>query len=156
VLSVRLLSTFTTSHLPSKLGGATSRRIRHQQRRSLAPPLINDFDDDFNINDFDIDLVPSSPAFASPTTTATVGRYNPHDLILMFILSNMLIYHASMLFMFDLVHLFYMIYILVLILKFPYILTVQKSYIRSFLELSMASFVDALRPEKFSGAHFKR
>jgi hypothetical protein len=68
----------------------------------------------------------------------------------------MLIYHASMLFMFDLVHLFYMIYILVLILKFPYILIVQKSYIRSFLELSMASFVDALRPEKFSGAHFKR
>jgi hypothetical protein len=41
--------------------------------------------------------------------------YNSHDLILSFILSNMLIGHASMLFIVDLVHLFYMIYILVLI-----------------------------------------
>jgi hypothetical protein len=108
---VRLLLTFTTGRLPSKSGGATFRRIRRQLRRALPPPLIDDFDDDFNINDFDVDLVPSS----SPTTTATVGKYNPRDLILSFILSNMLICHANMLHIIDLVHLFYMIYILVLI-----------------------------------------
>jgi hypothetical protein len=49
-----------------------------------------------------------------------------------------------------------MIYILVLIWKLSNYLTIQKPYYRSFLELSMASFADALRPEKFSGAHFKR
>jgi hypothetical protein len=106
VLSARLLSTFTTGRLPSKSGGATSRRIRHQLRRALPPPLIDDFDDDFNINDFNVDLVLSSPPSASPTTTATIGRYNPRDLILSFILSNMLIDHASMLYILDLVHLF--------------------------------------------------
>jgi hypothetical protein len=67
------------------------------------------------MNDFDVDLVPPSPPSASPMTTATIDRYNPHDLILSFILSNMPIYHTSMLYMFDLVHLFYMIYILFLI-----------------------------------------
>jgi hypothetical protein len=53
-----------------------------------------------------------------------------------------------------------MIYILVLIWKLiwklPNSLTIQKPYLRSFPELSMASFVDALRPEKFSDTHFKR
>jgi hypothetical protein len=39
----------------------------------------------------------------------------PRDLILSFILSNMPICHTSMLYMLDLVHLFYMIYILFLI-----------------------------------------
>jgi hypothetical protein len=112
---VRLLQTFTTDHLPSKSGGATSRRIHRQLRRALPPPLIDDFDDDFNINDFDVDLVSSSALSASPTTTATVGRYNPRDLIMTFILSNMMICHASMLHILDLVHLFYVIYILVLI-----------------------------------------
>jgi hypothetical protein len=38
----------------------------------------------------------------------------------------------------------------------PNYLTIQKPYNRLFSELSMASFVDALRPEKFSGAYFKR
>jgi hypothetical protein len=112
---VQLLPTFTMGHLPSKLGGATSRRIHRQLRRALPSPLNDDFDDDFNINDFDVDLVPSSPPSASPTTTVIVGRYNPRDIILSFILSNMLICYASMLYMLDLVHLFYMIYILVLI-----------------------------------------
>jgi hypothetical protein len=42
---------------------------------------------------------------------------------LSFILSNMLIYHTSMLYMLDLVHLFYMIYILFLIWKMPNYLT---------------------------------
>jgi hypothetical protein len=120
---VRLLPTFTTGRLPSKSGSATSRRIRRQLRRALPPPLIDDFDDDFNINDFDVDLVPSSPPSASPTTTGTVDRYNPRDLILLFILSNMLICRASMLYMLDLVHLFYMIYILILIWKLPNYLT---------------------------------
>jgi hypothetical protein len=120
-------------------GGATSRRIRRRLRRALPPPLIDDFD---------VDLV-SSPPSASPTTTATVGRYNPRDLILSFILSDMLTCHTSMLYMFVLVHLFYMIYILVLIWKLSNYLTIQKPYYRLFLELSMASFVDALRPENF-------
>jgi hypothetical protein len=102
-------------HLPSKSDDATSRRICRQLRRALPPPLIDDFDDDFNINDFDIDLIPPSPLSASPMTTATVGRYNPRDLILSSILSNMPIYHTSMLYILDLVHLFYMIYILFLI-----------------------------------------
>jgi hypothetical protein len=48
-----------------------------------------------------------------------------------------------------------MIYILVLIWKLSNISTIQKPYNRSFL-VPMASFVDALRPQKFSGAHFKR
>jgi hypothetical protein len=115
VLSARLLPTFTTGRLSSKSGGATSRRIRRQLRRALPPPLIDGFDDDFDINDFDVDLVPSSPPSASPTTAVTVDRYNFHDLILSFILFNMLICHASMLYILDLVNLFYMIYILVLI-----------------------------------------
>jgi hypothetical protein len=98
--------------LPSKSGGATSRRIRRQLHRALPPPLIVNFDNDFNIDGFDVDLVPSSSPSASPTTTATVHSYNYRDLILSFILSNILICHASMLYILDLVHLFYMIYIL--------------------------------------------
>jgi hypothetical protein len=98
-------------------------RIHRQLRRAFPSPLIDDFDDDFNINDFDIDLVPPSPPSASLTTTATVGRYNSRDLILSFVLSNILICHTSMLYMSDLVHLFYMIYILCLIWKLPNYLT---------------------------------
>jgi hypothetical protein len=48
-----------------------------------------------------------------------------------------------------------MIYILVLIWKLPKIPTIQKPYNRSF-SVPIASFVDALRPEKFFGKHFKR
>jgi hypothetical protein len=119
-----MLPIFTTGRLPSKSAGATSRRIRRQLRRALPPPFIDDFDDDFNINDFDIDLVPPS---TSPTTTTTVSRYNPRDLILSFILSNMSICRTSILYIFDLVHLFYMIYILFLIWKLPNYLTVLTS-----------------------------
>jgi hypothetical protein len=57
--------------------------------------------------------------------------------------------------MLNLVAQFIMIYILVLIWKLSNIPTIQKPYNRSF-PLPMASFVDALRPEKFSGVHFKR
>jgi hypothetical protein len=48
-----------------------------------------------------------------------------------------------------------MIYILVLIWKLPNIPTIQKPCYRSF-PVPIASFVDVLRPEKFSGKHFKR
>jgi hypothetical protein len=34
--------------------------------------------------------------------------------------------------------------------------TIQKPNCRQFLELSMAGFTDALRPDKFTGVHFKR
>ena len=43
-----------------------------------------------------------------------------------------------------------------LIRKLPNYSTIQKPYSWPFSELSMASFADALRPKKFSGAHFKR
>jgi hypothetical protein len=55
----------------------------------------------------------------------------------------------------NLVVLYIMNYIMVLIWKLPNISTIQKPYNRS-LPVPMASFVDALRPEKFSGVHFKR
>jgi hypothetical protein len=48
-----------------------------------------------------------------------------------------------------------MIYILVLIWKLSNYLTIQKPYSRPFPELSMASFVDVVRPKKFFCAHFK-
>jgi hypothetical protein len=34
--------------------------------------------------------------------------------------------------------------------------TIQKPNCRQFSELSMAGFTDALRPDKFTGVHFKR
>jgi hypothetical protein len=34
--------------------------------------------------------------------------------------------------------------------------TIQKRNCRQFPELSMAGFTDALRPDKFTGVHFKR
>jgi hypothetical protein len=66
-----------------------------------------------------------------------------------------LICDLSFLHMLNLVAQFIMIYILVLIWKLPNIPTIQKPYNRSF-PIPMASFVDALRTEKFSGVHFKR
>jgi hypothetical protein len=61
----------------------------------------------------------------------------------------------SFLHMLNLVAQFVMIYILVLIWTLPNISTIQKPYYRSF-PVPMASFVDALRPDKFSCAQFKR
>jgi hypothetical protein len=66
-----------------------------------------------------------------------------------------LIYDLSFLHIINLVAQFVIIYILVLIWKLPNIPTIQKPNNRSF-PVPMASFVDALRPKKFSGAHFKR
>jgi hypothetical protein len=44
---------------------------------------------------------------------------------------------------------------MVLIWKLPNISTIQQPYNR-FFPVPMAGFIDALRPKKFSGAHFKR
>jgi hypothetical protein len=49
-----------------------------------------------------------------------------------------------------------LVLILILIWKLSNYLAIQKPYSRLFLEFTMASFVDALRPKKFSGAHYKR
>jgi hypothetical protein len=38
----------------------------------------------------------------------------------------------------------------------PYSPTIQKPNCRQFPQLKMASFTDALRPDKFTGVHFKR
>ena len=119
------------------------------------------------------------------STTPTTGRYYTRDQILLFIMSvisamrsasiismlwsmsscytsivSVLICHASIIYIINLFHLYIIIFILELILfliwKLPNCLTIQKPYYRLFPELTMASFVDALRPEKFSGAHYKR
>jgi hypothetical protein len=128
----------TTARLPK---GASARRLRRARARGIfngntPPPLIDDFDDDFNINDFDIninDIAPSPLPVASPPplTTTTTDRYNLRDLILMFILSNLsvirsmsimlmlwniLICHASTTYMINLVHIFAMVNVLVLIM----------------------------------------
>jgi hypothetical protein len=81
-------------------------------------------------------------------------------IMLMLILCIMLICHTSILYILNLIHQYVMIYILVLIWKLIWklsnSLTIQKPYLRSFPELSMPSFVDALRPKRFFGTHFKR
>jgi hypothetical protein len=66
-----------------------------------------------------------------------------------------LICDMSFLHMLNLVVQFVMIYILVLIWKLPNISTIKNPYHRSF-PVHIASFVDVLRPKKFSGKHFKR
>jgi hypothetical protein len=130
--------------------GASARRLRRARARGVVikntpPPLIDDFDDDFNIDDIDIsDLAPSPPPATSstPSTTTTTERYNSLDLILTFVQSNlsaglsmlvmlmlwnMLICYASMSYMFNLVHIFVMIHVLdlnmLLIWKLPNSLT---------------------------------
>ena len=50
-----------------------------------------------------------------------------------------------------------MIYILELIVEImPNIPTIQKPYYRQFPELNMGHLADAMKPEKFTGVHFKR
>jgi len=51
---------------------------------------------------------------------------------------------------------FVMVYILELIMKLSNLSTIQKPNCRQFPELTMASLADALRPDKFTGVHFKR
>ena len=40
--------------------------------------------------------------------------------------------------------------------QMPNLSTIQKTYCRRFIGFSMAGFVDALKPDKFTGVHFKR
>jgi hypothetical protein len=124
----------TTARLPK---GASARRFRHARARGVViknTPLIDDFDDDFNINDIDIsDLAPSPPpaTFSTPSTTTTTERYNSLDLILTFVQSNLsaglsmlvmlmlwniLICYTSTPYIFNLVYIFAMIYVLDLIM----------------------------------------
>jgi hypothetical protein len=126
----------TTARLPK---GASVCWLRRARVRGIIidntpPPLIDDFDDDFNIDDIDIsDLAPSPPPATSstPSTTTTTKRYNYLDLILTFVQSNlsdglsmlvmlmlwnMLICYTSMPYMFNLVYIFAMIYVLDLIM----------------------------------------
>ena len=112
MLLARLLPTFTTGRLSSKSGFATYRRIRRQLLRSLPPPLIDDF------------TLPPSP---SPATSSPVQRYTSRDSFMLFdmmasvrdmfmlVLLFILLGHASIQVMFNLVRGFIMIYILVLI-----------------------------------------
>ena len=107
-----MLSIFTTGRFPSKSGGATSRRIRRQLLRSLSPLLIDDF------------AIPPSP---SPAMSSPVQRYISRDSFMLFdmmasvrdmfmlVLLFILLGHASIQVMFNLVRGFIMIYILVLI-----------------------------------------
>ena len=51
----------------------------------------------------------------------------------------------------------FMIYLFLnLIMQLLNILTIQKSYYRQSVDFTMAGFADALRPDKFTGVHFKR
>jgi hypothetical protein len=116
---VGLLLTSTTGHLPSKSDSAMSRRIRCQLLRALPPPLIDD-------------LAPPPSASPSPMTSspAIIERYTSRDPISFFQLFNLtgvramltpavmfmlLLNHASIQVMLNLVLEFVMIYILVLI-----------------------------------------
>jgi hypothetical protein len=127
-LRATALKSFMVAHLPK---AASTHCLRRCQARGIVngnvPPLL--------IND--LDFAPSSTPSASPppSTTSTIVRYHSRDLILSFIMSNLLsvrtmftiiimfmlilcnilICHASLLYMLNLVHQFVMIYILVLI-----------------------------------------
>ena len=68
----------------------------------------------------------------------------------------MLINTSSMLEIYMIGVAFVMVYILELIMKLSNLSTIQKPNYRQFPELTMASLVDALRPDKFTGVHFKR
>ena len=43
-----------------------------------------------------------------------------------------------------------------LIMKLSNISTIQKPYCRQSVDFTMVGFADALRPDKFTGVHFKR
>src|SRR5207244_11468348 len=68
----------------------------------------------------------------------------------------MLIDTSSMLEIYMIGVAFIMVYILELIMKLSNLSTIQKPNCRQFPELTMASLADALRPDKFTGVHFKR
>ena len=73
------------------------------------------------------------------------------------LLLSMLINTSSFFEINMLVALAIMLYILELIMEIvPNYPTIQKPNCRQFPELTMAGFADALRPDKFTGVHFKR
>jgi len=79
------------------------------------------------------------------------------DVVLFALLLFMLINASSMFEFHMLVLVVIIFYILELIMKIvPNYPTIQKPNCRQFPELTMADFADALRPEKFTGVHFKR
>jgi hypothetical protein len=143
----------TTARLPK---GASARRLRRARARGIVIKntplsLIDDFDDDFNIDDIDIsDLAPSPPPATSSTpSTTTTERYNSLDVILMFVQSNlsaglsmlvilmlwnMLICYTSMPYMFNLVHIFAMLYVLDLIILLIWKLPNSLTYLACPLE----------------------
>jgi hypothetical protein len=135
-LCATALKSFMTARLPK---AASSRCLRCRQARGIIngnvpPPLIDDLD-------FASSSMPS--AFPPLSTTSIIVRYHSRDLILSFIMSNllsvhvmliiiimfmlilcnMLICHASLLYKLNLVYQFVMIYILVLIWKLSNYLT---------------------------------
>ena len=64
---------------------------------------------------------------------------------------------TSMIGMFMLVLIMFMIYLFQnLIRQLPNYSIIQKPYSRQSVVFTMASFADALRPDKFTGMHFKR
>ena len=64
---------------------------------------------------------------------------------------------TSMIGMFMLVLIMFMIYLFQnLIRQLPNYSTIQKPYNRQSVDFTMAGFADALRPDKFTGVHFKR
>ena len=75
-----------------------------------------------------------------------------------FVLLLLMLINASSMFEFHmLVVAVIMFYIQELIMEIvPNYPTIQKPNCRQFPELTMAGFADALRPDKFTGVHFKR
>ena len=64
---------------------------------------------------------------------------------------------TSMIGLFMLVLIMFMIYLFRnLIKQLPNFSTIQKPYYRQSVAFTMAGFADALRPDKFTGVHFKR
>ena len=64
---------------------------------------------------------------------------------------------TSMIGLFMLVLIMFMIYLFRNLIKhLPSFSTIQKPYYRQSVAFTMAGFADALRPDKFTGVHFKR
>ena len=125
---------------PSRFGVAVYRRHRRRLLRSVRNTVVT----------------PSAPA--SPSTYA---QYVSRDLLLPLIMFSkfMILLHLATsmieLFMLDLV--MFMIYLFQnLIIQLPNYSAIQKPYARQTVDFTMAGFVDALRPDKFTGMHFKR
>ena len=78
--------------------------------------------------------------------------------IAMFAMLLFMLISSSSLFEFHMLVAFVVMFnIMELILElFPNFPTIQKPYYRQFPELNMGHLADALKPDKFTGVHFKR